>query len=55
MQRRTALRLLACAPLTLGGCTPPPRIDTQSFLLYGMLIQLSLSERAPQSIESAAS
>ncbi len=58
MQRRTALRLLSCAPFGLGGlgalgCTPQARINTQGFLLYNMLIQLSLPENAPLPIESA--
>ncbi|HES75981.1 MAG TPA: hypothetical protein ENO09_03110, partial [bacterium] len=55
MQRRTALRLLSCAPFGLGalGCASQARIDTQSFLLYGMLIQLSLPSSAPVPIESA--
>ena len=55
MQRRTALRLLSCAPFGLGalGCASQARIDTQGFLLYGMLIQLSLPSSAPVPIESA--
>ena len=58
MQRRNALRLLSCASLGLGGlgalgCTPQTRINTQGFLLYNMLIQLSLPESAPVPIESA--
>ena len=53
MKRRDFLKLLPLAPLAVGCAPPAPRIQTQGFLLYGMLIQLSLSERAPQSIESA--
>ncbi len=53
MKRRDFLKLLPLAPLAVGCSPPAPRIQTQGFLLYGMLIQLSLSEDAPQSIESA--
>jgi thiamine biosynthesis lipoprotein len=53
MKRRDFLKLLPLAPWAVGCSPPTPRIQTQGFLLYGMLIQLSLSERAPQSIESA--
>jgi len=53
MNRRDFLKLLPLAPLVAGCAPPAPRIQTQGFLLYGMLIQLSLSEDAPQSIESA--
>ncbi|MEW5839051.1 MAG: FAD:protein FMN transferase [Pseudomonadota bacterium] len=59
MQRRTALRLLACSPLALGsgvgmsGCAPSVHIETQGFLLYGMLIQLSLPQDAPIALEAA--
>jgi len=50
MNRRDFLSLL---PLTaLAACSAPePRLQTQGFLLYGMLIQLSLLDDAPRSIE----
>ena len=55
MQRRTALRLIAAAPWAAGGlgCTVPQGMDTQGFLLYGMMIQLSLGTPSPMPIETA--
>lgn len=55
MQRRTALRLLASTPLAAGlvACTPQPTIHTQGFLLYGMLIQLSLLAGSRPSLDAA--
>ncbi|MGK0674533.1 MAG: FAD:protein FMN transferase [Halothiobacillaceae bacterium] len=47
------LTLLALAPLA--GCSREPRIQTEGFLLYGMLTQLSLPDTAPTSITSASS
>ncbi|MEW6765471.1 MAG: FAD:protein FMN transferase [Pseudomonadota bacterium] len=54
MKRRDFLRLFGLAPLAIPlGCSREPRIQTQGFLLYGMLIQLSLPEDAPIGLEAA--
>lgn len=57
MKRRDFLKLLPLAPLALAatGCAPEhePRLQSQGFLLYGMLIQLSLLDDSPLSIERA--
>ncbi|MEW6691393.1 MAG: FAD:protein FMN transferase [Pseudomonadota bacterium] len=54
--RRRALGLLALATLaTLTGCARQPRIQTEGFLLYGMLTQLSLPDTAPVAITAALS
>lgn len=57
MNRRDFLKRLPLAPLALAatGCAPEqePRLQTQGFLLYGMLIQLSLLDDAHLPIETA--
>ncbi len=54
MKRRDALRLLGLLPFSLlGACTPKPRIETEGFLLYGMLTQLSLPAGAPVPLPAA--
>lgn len=54
--RRTFLGLLAFPALALwAGCSREPRIQTEGFLLYGMLTQLSLPDTAPIAITSALS
>ncbi len=55
MKRRDFLKLLPLAPWVAGCAPPAPRIQTQGFLLYGMLIQLSLLDNAPVTIENALS
>ena len=54
MNRRDFLKLAPFAPLVASSCTAPePRIQIMGFLLYGMMIQLSLSDDAPRPIEDA--
>lgn len=57
MKRRDFLKLIPIAPFALAttGCAQEPRMQTQGFLLFGMLIQLSLPETAPVAIETALS
>lgn len=54
--RRSFLGLLALSALApLAGCSHKPRIQTEGFLLYGMLTRLSLPDTAPIGIASALS
>lgn len=54
--RRTFLLKLALASLApLAGCSREPRIQTEGFLLYGMLTQLALPETAPVPLTQALS
>lgn len=57
MNRRDFLKLSPFVPLALAplGCAQETRIQTQGFLLYGMLLQLSLPENPPVAIETALS
>ncbi|MEO1751711.1 FAD:protein FMN transferase [Thiofaba sp. EF100] len=52
--RRTFLGLLTLSALApLAGCSREPRIQTEGFLLYGMLTQLSLPDTAPIAMTAA--
>ncbi|MEW6444996.1 MAG: FAD:protein FMN transferase [Pseudomonadota bacterium] len=54
ISRRAALGLLALAPLSvLASCARQPKIQTEGFLLYGMLTQISLPDTSPLPIDAA--
>ncbi|MGD9709060.1 MAG: FAD:protein FMN transferase [Halothiobacillaceae bacterium] len=54
--RRAFLRRLTLASLApLAGCSREPSIQTEGFLLYGMLTQLALPETAPLSLAQTLS
>lgn len=54
--RRTFLGLLTLGALaSLAGCSREPCIQTEGFLLYGMLTQLSLPDTAPIAMTAALS